>query len=290
MTGTTDAVAALTADDGTTAVPQADAGHPGNGRLKCLGPEVKERKGPDYWVIGCEYEIPNAGNATVGTTDPLLEKPFVEWRPLTTSEPVDTDLDGRPIANAAGDLFQGATRSVRGFSFTVTRNEPFFDILKSETWSNTVNSVDMMISGVLFPANTLLLASIAPTGRYQFGAKYVNIGYDFERLPLINKHPFQHRYLNVGDQGWYTSGSGPSKGKFVNEGGDVISSVKLALDGTPLSPSGEAIYVGGGGTRSAAIATPTATTQFSTEALPSNGGWALYFKRVRVADLRVILF
>lgn len=287
VTGTNDASAALAAVDGTSGVsiPQADDAYPAYSHLRCVGPDVRERKGVEFWCIGCDYEIPAAGNATIGGTDPLLEKPWIEWNAMTISEPTDIDIDGRPIMNAAGDTLS-ASRFIRGFSFTVTRNEPFFDILKSEEYSMMVSDRDITIGGVIFPAETLALMSIAPTSRYQFGARYVNIGYYFERLPRINPYPFQHRFINAGDQGWYTSGSGPSKGRFTNADDQIVDSIKLNLDGTPFVPTGEVIKVA----NNAAIANPTAVDFYDVETLPDNGGFAIYFKKYRVGDLTPILF
>lgn len=301
VTGTSDTEAALEAVDGTSglAVPQADEEWVPGSSLKCLGPEVVDRKGVDYWRIGCEYIVPPGGSVTQNDPDPLLRKPRVSWGVLRQSQSVDVDLDGRPILDTAGNPFSGAVRDMGGYSFNVVRNEPFFDITKSHEYSLCVCDRNVTVDRVTFKKYRLLLDYIIPVGDYEFGARYVTMGYQFHYLPsdVLGEHPWQHRFLNIGDEGWY-QGTAKCKGKFTNEAGDVISGVRLDLNGVPIAFSGTTVKVA----THAPISNPVpqtltmragSSTVTATEELTSGAttiGYAIHFKKVEIKDLTPILF
>lgn len=303
VTGTTDDNAALVAVDGSTSlrVPQEDDSIAAGSYLKCEGPEIKDKKGLGYYVIGCNYSIKTTEGVS-GNGNPLEEEPRVNWGVLRQSHQVDVDLDGRPICDTAGNLIANATREMGGFSFNITRPEPFFDIQMADAYSLCVNDRDIQIGGVTFRKYRLLLDYIIPQGDYTFSAKFVRMGYQFHYLParILGEHPWQHRFMNAGDEGWY-QGTDKSKGKFVNEAGEVVTGVRLDLTGKPIKIAGVTYRVGAT-TIQEPIANPTPQTLKMTtpggeidahEALTSGSttiGYALLFKKVEIKDLRPILF
>lgn len=290
VTGTTDegtALAAVDATDSTVKIPQLNDVHPYSSRLLCTGPAVSERKGIDYWVIQADYAIPDAGQfPSISGDDPLAQEMTVSWEPVEISEPVDTDLDGRPILNSAGKPFKSnPSRPLTYLRFKVERNEPYFDIMKFKTYANSVNEAAVTISGVTFAAQHLRCSLIIPSAPYLAdSASFVKMAYIFEAVPegLLGDYPFQHRIADEGDEGCFLNPdtSKLEYAKFTNSRKDELTNVRLNGSGIPLSTVYQDISVGGGYTPQSPY---KAVSPYKKDVTSDQVVW-LYYKKTRVVD------
>jgi hypothetical protein len=289
VTGTTDegtALAAVDATDSTVKIPQLNDVHPYSSRLLCTGPAVSERKGIDYWVIQADYAIPPAGGWSGTPDDPLDQDPVITWDPIEINEPVDTDLDNRPILNSAGVPFKSPpSRPITYLRFKIERNEPYFDISKFTTYANAVNSAAITISGVSFAVQHLRCSLVMPSAPYSASiGSYVRMMYVFEAVPylLLGAYPFQHRMADIGDEGYYSDSGTKRLAKFSNGKGETISDVRLDGSGLPLTTAYASVVKVGEGNASP-VSPPVAVDTLATDTTSSAARW-LYYKRVKVVD------
>ncbi len=302
VSGTSDVGAALVAVDPVTslAIPQRGDGHPSNTtRLKCEGPEVAEVKGPEYFVIACEY---SEGAKEPTEDDPLDEQPLISWDPAEITIPVDHDLDNQPIVNSVGE-FQDASRTISFKRLTIVKNFPFYDKGLSDDYENAVNSAPISLSGVdTVPAQHMRCVTINPARReYPPDVEFLPIAFVFEIMAdlVLGLYPFQHRFIDEGRAGWYGSGTNKAQGVFANKDGPMDARVKLDGTGLPLQKLyGTSVFVGSpvSGGSNTATTPPIACHPFAKEYYKADGTFAtslsntlteavaLYYKGARVVD------
>lgn len=281
VTGTTDATEALTAIDAVSglAIPQRDESHNRTSSLKCEGPEVIDRKGVDFITIGCHYSQPASGGFVGNETDPLLRAPRYRFGQWQITEPCDTDLRGRPMRNSAGDAFDPPpSRTIRGTEMSMTRYEPFWDIIKSKIYEGSTNSTDVIFSGIRFAAQHMLCDLIRPAEEMILGTPYTLIEYKFLILPedVYGPDPWQYRLLDQGFRGSYSS-SGIHRGRFASGKNEVFDE-PIRLNGAglplPLTDSTVGIYdpTAGATTPRTVVAPEHATTVAATDNSTAYGG------------------
>lgn len=291
VVGTTVASEALAAVDPSTglAIPQEKEGHDANpDRILCVGPEVVDSKGVDYWVIGCNYQASDTGGSGTEpdhTEDPLQEPAEIQWDHAEETEPVDRDLGNRPILNTAGFAEYQVSRTVAYKKFRIVKNFPFFDLLLAKAYDNSVNSAPITLGlGITAAAQHLRCVSIVPAAPYRASATYIPIAFNFELVSegTLGLYPFQHRLMDQGSEGWT---SGGKHFKFTVSGADgpeeVSSPVRLDGTGKPLTPVFANVKVGSD--LSAPASPSTAIDTYAKETL--SGAVFLYYQKTRVVDL-----
>jgi hypothetical protein len=230
--------------------------HPRNGLLQCHMVYPKHN-GFNAWVVDCDYGIPENGQFVTQTTNFLSKKPTVRWRPALTSDNFDCTNKSEPVTNSARRPFSSnPSKNYFSVFLTITRNEPFYDLNKAATYSNTVNNLPFILSGLTFAKGWVYLSSYAPTGEYESGGRYVSCSYDFEiRVPigsnqtaLAKANPFQLRIRDEGRTGIYSDDGGATlnTGQFVMTDGTPITEDVL-LDGTgkPINSTIKIIDING---------------------------------------------
>jgi hypothetical protein len=297
VSGTSDATEALAA----TGVPQIGEGHSYNtARLRCNGPEVRERKGVDFWVIGCPYSLAITGDQPWETaSDPLAEPAVVRWEHVEVIEPVDRDLGLRPILQSNGipPSFQVA-RPVVYKKFTIFKNFPYYDLNLAKAYDNSVNLTDIALGmGINAAAQHLRCVSIIPATEYKATAEFIPMAFSFELISqdTLGKYPFQHRIMDQGMEGWYVStGTNKAHARFSTDGQDgkepVSSEIRLDKTGKPLLPMFTGITVAGD---NVAVANPHPPDFYDTESATNLAGqicaWWLYYQKTRVVDMSPLL-
>jgi hypothetical protein len=263
--------------------------------LKCSGPTITAQPGPQHFVIDVPFEQPPGGVFPDPTLDPLNQPERISWQPCEISLPVDIDLSGRPIINAAGDPFSPPSRRVTFKRFRAIRNEPFYDVAKSNAFENTVNKAAMTVLGYSVAAEHMRCCVITPGVQdYLPTAEYLPIVYEFEIVfgDALGKYPFQHRFFNQGIHGWANdtgNGNTPKLWQFSDGVNTLVGKeIPLDLDGKPYSS--DFSYVRVSDRNFSPVPRPTPANFYQTELLsvptnpPKTTGYAVYFEACKLAD------
>jgi len=127
------------ANDGTTRVPYTWEAHPYDDFLFVKSKDV-DAKGPFHFRVmvnyGCELDT-----ATQTPLSPLLQPPEVSVSFAGENVQTDTDTEGIPIMNSAGESFDPPiTKDHSDMVIRYTRNERTFDMLVAADYKDAVNS------------------------------------------------------------------------------------------------------------------------------------------------------
>ncbi len=299
VTGTTDptvALAAVDADNPAIFVWQKNAACPlpGSSRLKCVGPEIAEKKGPGYFVIQCDFELPPVGVFPQRPDNPLDEPAKIRWELVEMSEPVDIDIDGLVICATNGESFSGANRPITFYRLVIVKNFPYFDFSLSQTYSNTTNDAALSLAGIPVAEEHMRCSSIIPAAEYAADAEYVPMAFYFEIFfdDALGLYPFQHRFLNQGTYGHWDDGGTIRRSDFSDgvahtpdgKGQPIGRPVRLGLTGLPIGPDAS-LKVGPDNKTPVALA--AVPDSYQTEALTD--AFAIYFKRVKRVSFTPLL-
>lgn len=212
--------------------------------LACLGSRVVAQLGPFTWIVSSRYEVPPEGQFVDIPEDPLEQPIEVEINTAFLSVPVDTDLDGRPIVNTAGDPFEPPSRRVAYKQVNIYRNEAVYDSAKAEAFENTTNLTAVTLLGFLHcRPKHLIMNSYEPVGRVRMNARYVPVKYSFDLIQTrtLGLYPWEHPFLNVGSNGWRTESSKKVLGPFVTQPGGTGTSVQIFTQPVRLNGDGQPI-------------------------------------------------
>lgn len=232
--GASTITAALASSVNTGGVlPVLNSAHPDNSRLKCKSISPTSQ-GPTFWEIRYTYEIPEDGDEHVGkgaayeeNADPLLQPPVISWSDVSATEEIESDRDGNAIlVSSRRPPAQQVNKRVTWKELSITRPEPFFDIVKSNTYTDTVNSVAFPLKGGgTVNAGEMYCVSILPATDYSPDALFILMRYRF----WIRSGGFQARFLDQDIMQYLSGASGQTP--VTDEFGTEVSQPQL-LDGT----------------------------------------------------------
>lgn len=108
--------------------------------------------GPIMSIVACEF---SGQTGPGGPDDSPLNKPM-EWEEgqSTTSEPIDSDVRGRPIVTANGEQINGQTMEISDSVFTLKKNFATFSSFAMQAYRQSVNSDVVVIGDDTFLAGT----------------------------------------------------------------------------------------------------------------------------------------
>lgn len=297
------ALAAIDAVDPAIKIPQLNDGHPDNPtRLKCKGPKVASRPGPQHFCIGANYEIPPTGSFGDDHDDPLLKPVEVTWELIETFEAVDVDLDYRAIVAANGEPIEGCQRPCVFHRITLVKNFPFINPALL-AYSNSTNKFGFtLLGGPTVDVQQGRVACVLPAATYRTGAAYYPIKAVLECIfdASLGAYPFQHRVMNKGTYGFCSD----NKGVFVGADGrtPISNFVKLAANGTPMAVDGNSLLkvLKADGTTGTPTANPGTSWSNASPAGSGTNGTVLsqlvtsdatigWFKKTRVIDIGALL-
>jgi hypothetical protein len=302
VTGTTDQSEALVAEG----IPQRDEEHPENAELTCEGPKVTRVLGPEFFVITCEYTIDEKDE---DDGDPLNKRAEINWEKGVITEQVDRDLDNLVICDSGGFRYPNVSRDMYFKILRVQFNQPYYDPALSVNYENAVNHAALTVAGYQVAIQHMRCVDIGPNGPYSPGDRYVSMMATFEIFftSFLGAYPFQHRFLDQGETGWYEGdggrgGNALESGKFINATDKSLAgNVRLNGSGKPLPlTGGNNILVGETGQTPQEPPSPAAayktefydangTIQGITSANASTQAVFRYFKKARVLNLSPLL-
>lgn len=243
------AVTYKSSTNATTGVPFPSKGDvwANDTRYRLHSLSAPEFKGPRYAVVTGSYKTGPFGG-TEEEDDPFASPTRYRWRPVSQSAQRDTDADGNPILNSAGDPF---SNPVQGFLNTyiveATRNEPAFNSPMAVQSQNTVNADSFTLAGNTIQPGEALCTGIFPSSAYTLSQEYVEVTYQFEireRLTLsggarVTAHV--HRIMDAGRQAFIR---GLAKVAIYNTNGDGVEPSLVSNDvpldrGAPIGEPGD---------------------------------------------------
>lgn len=169
---------ACLANDGTTGVPRIYEAHPYDPWLFVKSQNVLV-VGPVHFRVILDYDCTLDIN-TQAPISPLLQPPEVSWSFAGSNVQIDTDVDGYPITNSAGESFDPPiTKDHSDLVLRYSRNEPTFDKIVAADYKDAVNSDTFMGFGkshvkcTIFEASQMRAATLMYYRvRYEFRIRY----------------------------------------------------------------------------------------------------------------------
>lgn len=242
--------------------------HRFDARMLAQVPVISNDGGPYLLRADVTYARPSGGQQQ--EENPIDEAPRVNWSYGVELEPSDRDIEGNPVTNSAGSIYEGLTREVVVSYLRITRNESSYDPNFALAFMNTTNSDSFPVPGpsgrrYTVPALWAKCISILPAGDYTEDADYVPVEYtiaiktpvtDFEKSGVSL---WDWRLMDKGTTGLFTdTTTGKLQiGRFFIRG-EPAGELRLDGHGKPFDVNlavtcGEFV----GATAEAALATPT---------------------------------
>lgn len=136
----------------------------------------QDQDNPFFWKVTVQYAS-RAVDPEQFVENPLLRPAEWEWGSAQYEEAMERDVDGRLVANTAGDPFDPPPTRPKSYrTLTLTRNEISFDPVTTHLYENTVNSTTFLG----FPPGYVLCKSITSRILYEAAARYFSTTYSFE--------------------------------------------------------------------------------------------------------------
>ena len=174
-------IAALDADDGSTAVPNYGDTHPNNAYARCMNVSVSPTDSRMVWTVEARYDT--VWSEINWTEDPLDEDPDVNWGVVERVEALHHDKDGDPLLNSANDWFDPPLEQPRyDLAVTIMRNEAPAAYAPGDTYDyvGTVNSDSTTIAGLAVTARQAKLVEYSANRQERNGVDFWRVTYRIE--------------------------------------------------------------------------------------------------------------
>lgn len=136
------------------------------------------------------------GEKRGGIPDNPLAKPVsISVRSTTVRELIQTDWEGYPLVNTAGDLIQGVEEDETLWQITAVKNVPPVIPSWFEDYGNAINKDSVRVRGKLVKKNQLKITGIElPDSEYDNGVEYISLSIS----ALYRKKNWERQFLNYG--------------------------------------------------------------------------------------------
>ncbi len=175
-------------------LPNKGDPHPSNFLFICRGLKIA-RQGVCFYTAVASYQTAAKQDES---EDPTTDSAEISFASVTTQEPIEADIDGRPIQNTAGDPIKGVTADVSDLTCTISKRLRNFDPTSIYTYTSSVNSQPFLG----FPAGTAKITSIAATRVVENDSAYFKVTVQIQfRKPYrdtTNEEAWQARTQNMG--------------------------------------------------------------------------------------------
>lgn len=170
-------------------LPQVRNLYPGT-YVPCTRVGPVSKVGPIFSIVMIQYE----GEVGPGGADdsPVNKKPEYTWSDTSSSEEVDQDRNGAPIATATGETIHGVTMDLADQTLTITRNYLLFSPWLTHQYRHSVNS-DTFAS---YPPGTARLVGFSATSQSSEDGS-------FEYWRVNAKVQFRYPYNTTAAKAWY---------------------------------------------------------------------------------------
>ena len=177
-------------------IPRAGSVHPKDA-LMFAGAAEARPAGPLLWDVTITYQSPPATDPE--HENPLDQPPEVWTTSESYSETIDTDAQGKPIANSAGEPFDPPlTETVEIEILHVRKNLPSFDLGKAIRYRGGVNTDTFMG----FEPGTCVLRTIDSrriySGGWTYESVYAEVAINTRLDPQGNLLGWKRRILDRG--------------------------------------------------------------------------------------------
>lgn len=121
-------------------IPALGSAYPGDATgLLCDSVDVTDSRGPMLFRVEARYTQPQPGGSGGAGTGGEDVEIHVGW--ISSTEPLERDIDGNRVANSFGTLFDPPPQEdIYDLLITITRTETDFTAAKALTYRNVVNS------------------------------------------------------------------------------------------------------------------------------------------------------
>lgn len=168
---------ALLASTPTLSVPQKGYHYPGDDFLRVVKRTVRPYQGPLVYEVTCNY-LHRWGERDESAEEPLMKKPEISWLSAVTNEPIDRDIEGKAVANSAGETFDPPiTKEFNDLVLRYVRNERNFNHRRSSEYKGAISS-----DGFLGFAEGLVMCTVFD-GQKIYDEKwgdYYQVTYEFQ--------------------------------------------------------------------------------------------------------------
>ena len=226
-------IVALTADDGTLAIPIYGAYHPNNVYAYVVNKASDPGEGRLIWMVRVDYETPQRESNYEEDADPLDDPVDINWTFTARTEVADKDKDGVAILNSAQDWFDPPLeQEVHDLAVTITRNDAVYVPLVAHNYVDSVNSDALTIAGLAITARQAKLVELSGNKAERNGVVYWVVTYRIEfRAATWDR--------NVLDQGLnYLDGAGKKQPCMESKTEKVTEPVRLNGSGGYLTVPG----------------------------------------------------
>lgn len=227
--------------------------HPNDDTMKVSNISPTQTGFQQFTVV-YDYSRPENG-ATHVPPKPEDRIPSVRWDFDYVDLEIDSDVDGRPILNAAGDGFQTApTRKFRVVTLVLKWWSTSFPWATYSDYRNAVNNANWSLGGATIPAHMAQCLAFGPSQEFAIDAVAIQMQAAFQIWDGgLLRYPWQLRLPNVGYNAWGqpkdangNNVGNPVRGIICDKFGNTIQdSIPLDLDGKPVDTSaGYAVKIG----------------------------------------------
>ncbi len=209
-------------------LPREGSRHPSNVNFVCKSISV-EKASVCLYEASCSYESPVFKSPEAGDEEdnPLNVPPDIQFSTVVSEEETQSDIDGQPLVNSAGDPFTGITMEITDMAISISKNVATFNPTQMIYYNGAVNS-DSFLG---FSAGQLKLQNFTATPIVG------NIPYWKLTLSLLARTPTPEVpsdkvwYRRVQDKGRYVKGPKGNVPATIGENIKIASNVMVNLDG-----------------------------------------------------------
>lgn len=178
------------------------------------------RRGPIYWEARVLYQ---------GTFPSIDLMPIRRWGKATTSEPIDEDINGKPIVTVNGEPIEGLSKDVSDPTLTIQKNFRFINIAALHQYFDSVNS-DVFAG---FPPGTGRLVDYSADENVDGSqVTFYNVSVTFQFRYPYRTVPARAWWKRVRHEGYYRKVNDRLTKCIDSDGEEVTRPALLNLDGT----------------------------------------------------------
>lgn len=195
------------------------------------------RVGPVLWVVVVTWD---GEFGPGGSTDhPVNQPPEIEWSDVETSEEIDEDWNGKPIATVNGEPIRGVTMPVIDQILTVSRKFIAIDTYAISRYRKATNSD----SFAGWPPGTCRFVGYTAKRGFSGDAEYWDVNAKFQFREPYRTTPARAWYARARHEGFFIKDGTKIKRAFDGNKEPTVKPVLLKADGTRETDQDNAVWL-----------------------------------------------